>query len=78
MTTAEQDRRSRVGRLARPVRAAKLVARDPRVPRWLKWLAAAGALPIPGPFDEAVLLVAATLLFVWHREPLRDAWAAAR
>jgi hypothetical protein len=60
------------------VRAAKLVARDPRVPRWLKWLAALGALPIPGPVDEAVLLIIAALLFVRHREPLRDAWAQAR
>jgi hypothetical protein len=39
--------------LRRVFRAAKLVARDPRIPRPLKWLAALGLLPVP--FDEAVL-----------------------
>jgi hypothetical protein len=38
---------------------------------------ALGAMPIPGPFDEAVLLVAALLLFVFYRPVLREAWIAA-
>jgi hypothetical protein len=36
-----------------------------------------GVLPVPGPFDEAVLLVAAGLLFAGYRQPMREAWAAA-
>jgi hypothetical protein len=44
------------------------------VPRRLRWLVALGLLPVPGPFDEAVLLVAAAILFAFYREPLRDAW----
>lgn len=65
-------------RLLRPVRAAKLVARDPRVPRWLKLLALLGALPVPGPFDELVLVVVLVLLAARHREPVRDAWRNAK
>jgi hypothetical protein len=63
--------------LARTIRAAKLLARDRRVPRPLRWGAAIGLLPIPGPFDEAVLLVIAPLFWIFCREPLRDAWSMA-
>jgi hypothetical protein len=34
-------------------------------------------LPVPGPFDEAVLLVVGLLLFAFYRDPLREAWAEA-
>jgi len=34
-------------------------------------------LPIPGPFDEALLLLAAPLLFIFAGEPMRDAWRRA-
>jgi hypothetical protein len=57
------------------VRAARIVARDERVPRPLRWLAGLALLPIPGPFDEAVLLLVAPFLFVFYREALRQAWA---
>jgi hypothetical protein len=62
---------------ARTARAARLVARDPRIPRPLRWLAGLALLPIPGPVDEALLLVVAPLLVVFHRQPMRDAWRAA-
>jgi len=64
--------------LRRVFRAAKIVARDPRIPRPLKWLAALGLLPVPGPFDEAVLVVVAALLFAFRRDVVREAWQAAR
>ena len=64
--------------LRRVFRAAKIVARDPRIPRPLKWLAALGLLPVPGPFDEAVLVVVAALLLAFRRDVLREAWQAAR
>ena len=44
------------------------------IPRPIRRLAAIGLLPIPGPFDEAVLLVVALILFVFYREQLRQAW----
>jgi hypothetical protein len=40
----------------------------------LRVLAAVGLAPIPGPFDEAVLLVVAAILWVGYRERLRVAW----
>jgi hypothetical protein len=67
-----------IGRLiARTLRATRLLARDGRIPRPLRWLTGLGLLPIPGPFDEMVLLLLAPLLFVLYREPMRDAWRRA-
>jgi hypothetical protein len=58
----------------RIVRAVRLLAKDGGLPRWLRVLAAVGLAPIPGPFDEAVLLVVAAILWVGYRERLRVAW----
>jgi hypothetical protein len=63
--------------IRRLIRAVRILARDGRIPRPLRWLAAIGLAPVPGPFDEALLLVVAALLFGFHREPLRDAWRQA-
>jgi hypothetical protein len=60
--------------LKRVLRAVRLLARDNRLPRWLRGLAAVGVAPIPGPFDEAVLLVVAAILWIGYRERLRSAW----
>jgi hypothetical protein len=62
----------------RAVRAVRLLAKDGALPRWLRALAAIGIAPIPGPFDEAVLLVVAAILWVGYRERLRAAWREAR
>jgi hypothetical protein len=58
----------------RLIRAVRYAATDSRIPRPLRWLAALGLLPVPGPFDEIVLLVAAIPLGLFYREPLADAW----
>lgn len=55
----------------------RLLARDGRIPRTLRWMAGLALLPIPGPFDEAVLLLVAVPLFAFYREPMRDAWRVA-
>jgi hypothetical protein len=60
--------------LGRTIRAVGLLTRDPSIPKPLRWLLALSLLPIPGPFDEAVLLLIAPLLFVFYRAPLRAAW----
>jgi hypothetical protein len=61
----------------RTIRAVRFAATDRRIPRPLRWFAALGLLPIPGPFDEAVLLVVAVPLGLFYREPLADAWRRA-
>jgi hypothetical protein len=61
----------------RTARAVRIVVGHPGIPRPIRWLAAIGLLPIPGPFDEAVLLVVALILFVFHRQELRRAWREA-
>lgn len=60
----------------RLIHAAVLLARDGRIPRPLRWLAAFAVLPIPGPVDEVVLLVVGLLLFGFYRPLLREAWRA--
>jgi hypothetical protein len=61
----------------RAIRSVRILARDGRIPRPLRWLAVVGLLPMPGPFDEAILLLVAALLYVFYREPLTDAWQQA-
>jgi len=63
--------------VSRTVRAVRLIARDGRIPRPLRWLAALGLMPVPGPFDEAVLLLVAIALLLFNRASLRDAWRRA-
>jgi hypothetical protein len=58
----------------RTVRAVRIAAADERIPRPLRWVAALGLLPIPGPFDEIVLLLVAVPLGLFYRRPLADAW----
>jgi hypothetical protein len=61
-------------RAKRIARVVRLLARDGALPRWLRGLAAIGLAPIPGPFDEAVLLMVAAILWLGYRERLRAAW----
>lgn len=63
-----------MGSIRRVVRAVRLLARDDGLPRWLRGLAAVGLAPVPGPFDEVVLLVVAAILWLGYRDRLRAAW----
>jgi len=56
------------------VRAVRIVVRDGRIPRPLRWGGAVGLLPVPGPFDEVVLLVVGGLLWLFYRDQLIEAW----
>ena len=60
--------------LAHAFAATRLVLRDGRIPRPLRWLGAFALLPIPGPVDEAVLVVLAPILLLFYRGPMREAW----
>lgn len=61
----------------RSLRAVRIAATDDRIPRPLRWLAALGLLPIPGPFDEVLLVVVAVPLGLFYRRPLLEAWGRA-
>jgi hypothetical protein len=61
----------------RTARAVKLLAKDGRIPRPLRCAAAFGLLPLPGPLDEAVLLVVAAVLWLLYRERLSESWRRA-
>jgi hypothetical protein len=64
-------------RLRRLVRATDAVVRDGRIPRPIRWGGAIGLMPVPGPFDEVVLLVVGGVLWLFYRDQLRDAWRGA-
>ena len=63
--------------LKRTLRAVGIAATDSRIPRPLRWLAALGLAPIPGPIDEVVLLTVAAPLALFYRTPLVEAWRRA-
>jgi hypothetical protein len=63
--------------IVRVVGAVKIVIRDGRVPRPLRWGGGLGLLPIPGPFDELVLLVVGSVLWLFYRDQLTEAWQRA-
>ena len=59
--------------IRRTIRAVRLAATDSRIPKPLRWLAALGLAPIPGPFDEVLLVIVAVPLALFYRAPLADA-----
>lgn len=69
--------RGAVAFLRHTVRAVTIAATDKRIPRPLRWAAGLGLLPIPGPFDEAVLVLVAVPLALLYRRPLAEAWRQA-
>jgi hypothetical protein len=60
----------------RLIRALKSLARDGRIPKPLRGLAAFGLLPVPGPVDEIALLMVGLLMWVFYRDRVREAWRA--
>jgi hypothetical protein len=63
--------------IGQAIRAAKIVVRDGRIPRPLRWGGALGLLPVPGPFDEFVMLVVGGILWLFYRDQLAEAWRRA-
>jgi len=64
--------------LTHTIAAVKLLASDGRIPKPLRGLLLLGLLPVPGPFDELVLLLVALPLAIFYRGPLKEAWSSAR
>lgn len=54
-----------------------MMIRDGRIPRPIRWLGALALLPVPGPFDEAALLLVTAILIVFYKREMRDAWRRA-
>jgi hypothetical protein len=59
------------------MRASAIVLRDKRIPRPIRCAGGIALLPIPGPIDEAVLLLLAPIFLVFFRAHMREAWQAA-
>jgi hypothetical protein len=60
--------------ILRLLRLLKSLAKDPRIPRPVRWLIVAGLVPVPGPFDEIVLALALLLLAVLRPGIFRTLW----
>ena len=69
--------RNVLGFFGRVIRAVRIAATDKRIPKPLRYLAAIGIAPIPGPIDEALLLIVAVPLALFYRRPLAEAWGRA-
>ena len=63
--------------VGRTLRAVRILARDSRIPKSLRLIAGIGLLPIPGPVDEAILILIAPVFAIFYRGPMREAWAQA-
>lgn len=55
----------------RAIRIGRALATDKRLPRYLRVLLAFGLLPIPGPVDDVILVIAGVLVIVRHRATFR-------
>jgi hypothetical protein len=66
-----------VSGVRRLILCVKILARDPRIPKPLRAAVAVGLLPLPGPLDEAILLLVAIPLIVFYRQSMREAWQQA-
>jgi hypothetical protein len=62
---------------SRVIRAVRILARDGRIPKPLRGLVAVGLLPIPGPFDEALLVLTGGILYGFYRDEMGEAWRQA-
>lgn len=63
--------------LRRLIASVRILARDSRIPRPLRGAVAVGLMPLPGPIDEAILVLVAVPLLAFYRRPLREAWQQA-
>jgi hypothetical protein len=60
--TTKQTGQHTSNRLRATVKTLMRLLVDPTIPRPIRWLILVGLLPVPGPFDELILLAAVGLL----------------
>jgi hypothetical protein len=70
--------RRALGFLRRVIQTGKRLARDRSIPSWLRWLFVFGVMPVPLFLDEIALVLAVTLMAVFYRSTLRQAWENSR
>jgi hypothetical protein len=61
--------------IMRALRTVRIVLRDGRIPKPIRWGGALALLPVPGPLDEAVLLRVGCLLWLFYRQQFAEAWS---
>lgn len=64
--------------MARAFKAAKILAKDERLPKKVRYPLIIACLPWPGPQDNIVQLACLAILFRFYREPLIEAWEQTR
>ena len=61
--------------LGRVKRAATIIAKDRRIPRYLSWpLVALAITPVPGEFDELAAAVLLAAMWPFYGRHIREAW----
>ena len=63
--------------IRRTIGAVAILARDGKIPKPLRGAAALGLLPVPGPFEEVVLLIVGALLWIFYPDRIKEAWSRA-
>ena len=53
---------------SRSLRTVKGLAHDSSIPRWLRVTIIVSSLPIPGPVDNVVQIICASILFTCYRD----------
>ena len=61
--------------MTRHLRVARRLARDPAIPRPLRWLLLFGLLPIPGPVDDIVVVIVAAVIILRYRHRVAHHYA---
>lgn len=61
--------------MTKHLRVARALSTDPAIPRWLRALLIFGALPIPGPIDDIVLVLVVVVLITCYRDRIAHHYA---
>ena len=61
--------------MTKHLRVARKLARDPAIPRYLRYMLLFGLLPIPGPLDDVVVVIVAAIIIVRYRHRVAHHYA---
>ena len=60
--------------IKRIIKTVKILAIEDKLPKWLRGMGLFGIAPVPGPFDEIVLMFVAIIVAAFYREVFKEAW----